>query len=507
MLNRFQLNDKQQAELHELQTKASTKIKPEKDLVRKNFEKVELKKLTDAGTPEAEAKKMVKQLLQDEPVLPLSYELVGRTVGHIKVSALLADYDSYKNESFLDPFDDISSNNYRATLMMARNHKDKEPVVKLRSFDKGGRFYRLEGTKRNVGETEPPFKPRNKLVPVNVLTKQVLNVEWLVDKLIPRHGVFMAFGDPESCKSLWFQGMGFCIAAGLDFDGRATTQTKVVNYVGEGAEGLQVRYRALEIYHGVETDQLFNSEDPAMFMDSDYTDEIINDLLALGGVGLVCIDTLHRNFGNGDENTSKDFGLFMNNIDRLRKTVGCAVVIIHHSGHGDKSRSRGSSSIRGSLDAEFCVTKKDDFVTVSCAKMKNFSRSKMNLPLNYKMKEIQIDDENTSVVLEPTNYTTIKQAKDSPTARDYEILTHIKNALEVHGKPPLKPIPEWLGEQPAKVLSVPELRTFIYDSECIENSRRDGVRKAIKAALPRLENKLYIQTGGDDYLWFLEQDQ
>ena len=502
MLNRFQLNDKQQAELHELQSKASNKIKPESLKVKKQFQDTEINKLKDAGIPEAEAKKIVKQLING--VIPLSHELVGRTVGRITLADAIANYKTNKNEVFLDPF---SSNitNYRATLMMCANSKqDETEVLKLYSL-KGNTHYKLAGQlgsdeKANVIEL---VQQRNKLIPVNELTKQVLKVEWLVDKLIPKSGVILAFGDPESCKSLWVQGMGYCIAAGLEYDGRATTQMKVVNYIGEGDEGLQPRYKALEIQHGCETDQLFNSQEPAQFMDSVYTDEIIQDLLELGGVGLVVIDTLHRNFGNGDENSSKDFGLFMNNIDRLRKTVGCAVIIIHHSGHGDKSRSRGSSSIRASLDAEFCVTKKADYVTITCEKMKNFARSKMDLPLNYKIKEIQLDDDNTSVVLEPTAYS-ITKSKDTPTPRDYEILTHIKNALELRGKPPLKPIPEWLGTQPTTVLSISDLRKFIYESECIERDQQDGVRKAIKQALPRLENSKYIGFGAD-YVWFIEQ--
>ena len=505
MLNRFQLNDKQQAELHELQSGASNKIKPESLKVKKQFQDTEINKLKDAGIPEAEAKKIVKQLING--VIPLTHELVGRTVGRITLAEAIANYAVNPNESFLDPFSS-NTTNYRATLMMCKNSlRDETKVLKLYSL-KGNKHYKLAwqlGSDEKANEIEL-VRQRNKLIPVNELTKQKKKVEWLVDKLIPKSGVILAFGDPESGKSLWVQGMGFCIAAGLNFDGRATIQTKVVNYIGEGDEGLQPRYRALETHFDCETDQLFNSQEPAQFMDSAYTDEITQDLLELGGVGLVVIDTLHRNFGNGDENTSKDFGVFMNNIDRLRKTVGCAVIIIHHSGHGDKSRSRGSSSIRASLDAEFCVTKKGDYVTINCEKMKNFSRKKMDLPLNYKLKEIQLsddDDDDDSVILEPTAYS-ITKSKDTPTPRDYEILTHIKNALDVHGKPPLKPIPEWLGTQPTTVLSISELRKSIYESECIERDQQDGVRKAIKQALPRLETSKYIGFGGD-YVWFIEQ--
>lgn len=75
-----------------------------------------------------------------------------------------------------------------------------------------------------------------------------------------------------------------------------------------------------------------------------------------GNPAAVVIDTLHRNMGDGDENSAGDIATFLGNIDKLiRGPLDCAVLIVHHSGHMDKSRSRGSSAIRAALDGEFCL--------------------------------------------------------------------------------------------------------------------------------------------------------
>jgi RecA-family ATPase len=44
---------------------------------------------------------------------------------------------------------------------------------------------------------------------------------------------------------------------------------------------------------------------------------------------------------DGDESSSKDIGKFIKNLDLHIKSLGAAILIVHHSGHGDKERSRG----------------------------------------------------------------------------------------------------------------------------------------------------------------------
>ena len=65
-------------------------------------------------------------------------------------------------------------------------------------------------------------------------------------------------------------------------------------------------------------------------------------------------------------------GAYLNAVEALR---GAATAItLHHPGHSDAQRGRGSSSWRGGIDAEFTLAASGEFITVTCQKMKDGER-------------------------------------------------------------------------------------------------------------------------------------
>lgn len=48
---------------------------------------------------------------------------------------------------------------------------------------------------------------------------------------------------------------------------------------------------------------------------------------------------------------------FIAALDTLRERYRCCILLVHHTGHGDKSRARGSIALHGSLDAEYRIEK------------------------------------------------------------------------------------------------------------------------------------------------------
>src|SRR6056297_1348410 len=107
----------------------------------------------------------------------------------------------------------------------------------------------------------------------------------------------------------------------------------------------------------------------------------------------------------GDENATKDMGAFIACCDQIRAAYGCTVALVHHTGHGDKSRARGSSVLHGAIDTTYHVTKDPaGIVTIECTRMKD---GPMPDPFAFTFRTVELELENedgseaTSAVLHP----------------------------------------------------------------------------------------------------------
>jgi hypothetical protein len=79
----------------------------------------------------------------------------------------------------------------------------------------------------------------------------------------------------------------------------------------------------------------------------------------------------------------------MANIDRMRSSLKASVLVVHHNGHNDKTRSRGSSSIKASMDHEYCLTKEpDDRRLLTCSKMKDGREPE---PVYFTLESVELD--------------------------------------------------------------------------------------------------------------------
>lgn len=226
------------------------------------------------------------------------------------------------------------------------------------------------------GNEKPP--PRFELVPVSHLLKQPAPLRWLIDGHLLPDSVNLLFGDPAAGKSLIAIDWAACITTGREWYGNSTTPGPVVYIAGEGHFGISRRLKAWAIHHDAEEQldgsPLLVSKAGAPFTDPQAVELIIEAVDAIvathGKPVLLVIDTLHRNM-NGDENSAQDIGDFIRGIDTIRLRYGCAILVVHHSGHGDKGRSRGSSSIKGAVDTEIALDVTGEARTLTCTKMKD----------------------------------------------------------------------------------------------------------------------------------------
>ena len=194
--------------------------------------------------------------------------------------------------------------------------------------------------------------------------------EWLIDKIAEKETVVSIYAEPKAGKSFVGISMMLAIATGEEWYGYKTEESGVLYFCGEGEKSIFKRILAWEEHFEtpLKGKKFKVSNRPARILDDeDYEDVLAKAHKAkkeFGKLGLIVIDTLQRNFGSGDENSTSDMNLFIQRVDRLKFETGACIMLVHHTGHaGSKSngvrRGRGSSVLPASVDSEFFIERDD----------------------------------------------------------------------------------------------------------------------------------------------------
>lgn len=207
---------------------------------------------------------------------------------------------------------------------------------------------------------------------------QVRPIEWLIQGFFEADTLATLYGSPGKGKSFLALDISCCIAKGIPFHGHAVKRGAVFYIAGEGHNGIARRVRAWAQHHGTEMpEHLFISSAPSDLSNALATQELMEAVERLAkqhGVTptLIVIDTMARNFA-GDENSAMEVGNFVRNADCLRRQWNSTVLIVHHSGKDGEKGARGSSALKGAVDAEYEVTRSTDdgLIRLSARKMKD----------------------------------------------------------------------------------------------------------------------------------------
>lgn len=205
---------------------------------------------------------------------------------------------------------------------------------------------------------------------------QLPPLTWTVDGVIPANSLVALFAPPESCKSFLALDLALSIATGKEWYGRHVVQGPVVYVASEGTSGLAGRVAAWKVVHGMPANQragvIFATE-PVQLLDPS---SVAHFLLKLDHrkirPAMIVLDTLARCLDGADENSAKDMGSALAAADELRRETGGTVFPVHHT-RADGERERGSTALRGALDAMLAIKRDpgDSRITVHCEKMKD----------------------------------------------------------------------------------------------------------------------------------------
>ena len=312
------------------------------------------------------------------------------------------------------------------------------------------------------------------LLQINRIIKDIKPADWLIKDIFERDSIVSIFGQAKSGKSFVTVDMAACVANGKDWYGHKTKKSAVVYLAGEGNRNISRRFKAYESLNDTTLGNapLFISTRGARLLD-DKDHSLLKDTVNqvadnYDEVGMIVIDTLQRNFGQGNENSTEDMSAFIERVDDLKDEYNAAIVLVHHSGHGTTARARGSSVIQASVDWEYKVVRSDIgsqmYVELSQTLVKDGVPMQ---PKNFKFVEQKLTfiDDMTSGALEITDNIP-KPAKINDT--DQKIINIIYNAQSAVTDPEQF----WLRQSEIDKL-IPDVKTSTVKS-CLKKLRENN---------------------------------
>jgi putative DNA primase/helicase len=241
--------------------------------------------------------------------------------------------------------------------------KFKQPEIdkhgKLTDWNDYHQVYGLNDVRKSLQHKINKVKRNRSLFSdITDLTKNISAPDYLIDELIELDATGAIIGASSVGKSFVAIGMAASVATGTKFSEKDVQQGAVLYLAGEGMNGISRRISGWEQHTGNQipkgsihvSHKTISLDDKGALTLLDATEDMDQD------IKLVVVDTLARHM-TGEENSNRDMSKFIAAVDTIREEHGCAVLIIHHTGHStDKSnRARGASAFYASLDFEFLM--------------------------------------------------------------------------------------------------------------------------------------------------------
>ena len=344
----------------------------------------------------------------------------------------------------------------------------------------------------------------------------------LIKGFIDRGAFVVMYGASGSSKTFLALYMALCVSSGRSFHGLKVHKQMVVYVASEGAGSITNRIVAYRNQY------LGNEQDAAFFLlpqPINLLDQAgdVRPLIAAiknletqaGDCGLVVIDTLSQSMPGGDENGPKDMTAAVDAVNLIRREIGCAVILVHHSGKDEAKGARGHSSLRAATDTELEVTPlRDGIFQVRPTKQRDYA---LGAPILYRLKVVEIgEDEDgelcTTCVVEPvdSDKVEIKRRRRGKLGARGEILKLcMENLFQAKRgiAPPSEVKNAHINDFKAGqfVINVSDLRELFYkrlgEDPDMSDSKPDSLSKAFRRTLESAQALENITVYGE-FVWF-----
>lgn len=249
---------------------------------------------------------------------------------------------------------------------------------------------------RNSADAPSARRPVSRIIPV-LGVGAILDagpIEWIVTDVFVTGGLFALTGKSGLGKTFMGIDLALHMVAGrMSWLGFGLKPGNVVYVSAEGGRaGFNLRLRCWCEHHGVDPrsleGKLFLTPVSVDLVDPDGAAALIAAIRARSAnPALVVIDTFARCMGRGDENSARDVGQFVASCDSIRQQLGCAVLVVNHTGK-DGNGTRGSSALDGALDAQLLIKRsKSGGISVSAGKLKDAEPFQ---PIQFKLQRVEL---------------------------------------------------------------------------------------------------------------------
>jgi hypothetical protein len=208
------------------------------------------------------------------------------------------------------------------------------------------------------------------------MDERMQDVKYLVKGAVPASAVGLLWGGSGSFKTFLAIDLALSLCYGLPYLGLKTARTNVLYMAFEGGLGVANRIKAWHVARGMDwrkcpmkvvIDPLALRQDAAL----------VAKALEVAGFlpGLVVADTFSQTY-SGDENDAAEVSSFIRAlVAAFVSKFGATVMLVHHAGHSNTERPRGSSALIANADFVFGVFRSEgaQLATLECSKQKDGS--------------------------------------------------------------------------------------------------------------------------------------